>query len=266
MGNLLGGIEQSVSSFATTVTKDAGAFVAGAQNSVALLAGSSINSHGKVVGPLADHFGSDPIQFCVNACKHFDVIMRDICGRVATRTGQASYTVQTAKGNATVNARPAKSDPSAHVALLITLGALHHPAVLLEEGGRAQQGLPVKRGLDGGEHGFVWYPTVGMGGTRGFFGIDEAAAAAAALAIIVAVAPAIITGLIAVVGAIAPTVVKGVGDTVGGIFNPKPPPDPNAGKILGLDPPIAMAAGAVVLILLIVGAVAMKHHGHAAAA
>jgi hypothetical protein len=215
--------------------------VSTATTSVAQLLNSGVNRNGKITGPLAEHFGSDPVTFTLNMVKHFDSFMRGVCNRVADRTGNAEFSVpaSTGKGGSVkVAAKVSNKQPSAHVALVCALNATQNPGVLLEEAGRQQQGLPAKRGLDGP---FIWYPP-GQVTARGFFGIDEAAAAAACLAILVAVAPAIIGALISVVGSIVPGLAEAVG------LGPKkpPPPPPGLFGIEGLDPLVAIAIAAAI--------------------
>lgn len=228
-----------VSSLATTVTNDAESFVRGAQNNVAALVNSGVNAAGQVTGPLADHFGKDPLSFVSNSVKFFDSFMRKLVTRMNTRTKQSSFKAATATGSSVnVSTSLTTKDPSARVALVVALYAIHFPAQLLEEAGREQQGLPVGRGLDGP---YTWYPQYLP--ARGFFGIDEAAAAAAAIAIIVAIAPAIITGLISLIGAIAPQAVAAVTGVLGGN---KPPPPPPGLFGTGIDPTIVIVLAAAV--------------------
>jgi len=250
------GLEHQASSLATTVSNDASQFVKGAQANVAALLASGVNAQGKPTGPLADHFGTDPVQFAVNSVKFFDSFMRGLVNRLNVRTKKTSFSVPagaaflgaagsvTGTKNVTVPTALTSKDPSARVALVVTLYAINNPAELLEEAGRQQQGLPVAHGLDGP---WTWYPQYLP--ARGFFGIDEAAAAAAALAILVAIAPAIITALISVVGAIAPSIASAIG--IG--QKPPPPPPPGLLGISGLDPTIvivvAAAVGAYILLV-----------------
>ncbi len=220
--------------------------VRGASKSVAQLTGSGVNGNGRVVGPLADVFGSDPMEFALNATKHFNGFFRSTSNRVAERAGKANFSVDAPGGRGgkvKVPAKLTKKDKPARVALVTTLNALEHPAILLEEAGREQQGLPVKRGLDGP---YTWYPTHLP--ARGFFGIDEAVAGAAALSILVALAPAIIGALISVVGAISGEAGKVVSDVLGGDEEELPVEEPGLFGIAGLDPMIAVIIGAAVLV------------------
>lgn len=263
MADLLSQFGQAASSFATTVTHDASQFVQGAQQNVAQLTGSAVRA-GKVVGPLAEAFGSDPVQFTLGAVKHFDSFMRDVATRVAHRTGTTTYsTVDVVGRPLKIHAVPAKSDNSAMVALIIGQASIHHPAIVLEEASRSQQGIPAKRGLGGGDSGYTWHPVMLRGSAavvsseqpRGFFGIDEAAAGAAALAIIVAIAPGIIMALISVASAAAPTIISAI--TGAPTPEQKKADDAqkaaDANKILGVDPMILgiVAAAAVGLIILV---------------
>jgi hypothetical protein len=239
-------IGQSASSFVASVTNDAEAFVSGAQNNVAQLLNSGVNSQGRVTGPLAEQFGSDPMEFMLNATRHFSSFLRGTCDRVAERSGQAAFAVPAPRGGGTmqVPTRVRRDDPTAKLALVVALNATERPAVLLEEVGRQQQGLPVKRGLDGGSGGYVWFPPTMP--ARGLFGIDDAVLIGSVIAIIVAIAPALIAALISVVGSVS----KQAGDALGGLFGPKapPPPPPGLFGIDGLDPVMAAIIGGAVLV------------------
>lgn len=247
------------SSFNPTVTSDVGNFVAGAQRNVSQLLNSGVNSQGQVVGPLGDMFGHDPATFAMNATKHFNSLFRSAVNRVADRAGRATYDVDVPHGKVStvqVPARVTSRTTVPELTLTVTLAAIHHPAILLEEAGRVQQGLPVKRGLDGD---FVWYPPTMS--SRGLFGVDDAVLGGAVLAIIVAIAPLIVGAIVSFVGTVAPGIVQGVTDA---LAPPKPPPPPpGLFGIDGLDPVVA----GVIAVALAAGAFLLwkGHKGHAVA-
>lgn len=257
---LLEDIERGATSFGTTVTHDVDAFIHGAQKNVAVLLNSGINAQGQVTGPLGEHFGRDPMQFTLNMTKHFDKFIRQLVNRVSERTGTAEIEAPITSGKggtARIKTRVGRNEKTPHLALVMALQAKHHPAALIEEAGRIQQGLPVKRGLDGD---YVWYPSMSMNGARGFFGFDEAIAFAGAIAIIVGligIAPALISGIMALVGAIGPSLGLGGKPADNG-----PPPSNGLLGIDGLDPTMAI----IIVGVLVVGGWLLLKRPHAAAA
>lgn len=157
-------------------------------------AGSGINSAGKVVGPVADMFGSDPLAFVMNVAKQTSKASGELLRRVAKRTGKLSYTFPTLQGDRKVAASPPTNASVAQIALTLALCALDAPATMQEEAGRMANGLPVKpRGLSG----YTVFPLSLQGSPRGIFGIDDAIVLGIITPILAAIAAAILPGLIA---------------------------------------------------------------------
>lgn len=222
----LSDLAKNVQSGVNTVVHDVGNAVTSAQHSAqgaveaatratAQLAGSGVNAAGHITGPLADAFGSDPHQFILNLARKTKAASQRLLLRVADRTGKATYTFNTASGARSVTARPAASADANVIALTLCLAALDAPATMIEEAGRAANGLPVKpRGL----MGFTHFPISTGGVPRGLFGIDDAALLAIVVPIIAAIAAAVLPGLIGAAGNVVKAVASGSIHSVGDVL------------------------------------------------
>jgi len=207
VGNAIGSAVHSAQSAVDTATR-----------ATAALAGSGVNNKGQITGPLADAFGSDPHSFILNLARQAKSNAIALCTRVADRTGKASYSFPTTSGTRSVTARPTSSADPNQVALTLVLVAIDAPATMIEEAGRMANGLPVKpRGLMGYTH----FPMSIAGVPRGLFGIDDAALLAIVAPIIIAIATAVLPGLIGAAGnvvkAVASGQVKSPGDLIAAI-------------------------------------------------
>lgn len=175
--------------------KDAAAAVDAATKNTAALAGSGVSAAGKITGPIADMFGSDPHSFLLNVASKLKKRSRELCLRVADRTGKLSYVFSTAQGQRKVTAKPPSNADANQIALTLALAALDAPATMIEESGRMANGLPVKeRGLAG----FTVFPHALSGGgqERGLFGIDDAILLTIIVPIIAQIAAVVLPTLI----------------------------------------------------------------------
>lgn len=224
-------LEKNVSNGINTAVQDVGNAIGSAEHSAqnavdqatratAALAGSGVNAKGQITGPLAESLGADPHQFILNLSRQVKAKAQALVVRVADRTGKATYTFAVPGGGAarSVSARPPSSADPTTIALTLVLAAIDAPATMVEEAGRQANGLPVKpRGL----MGFTHYPMSIAGVPRGLFGIDDAALLAIAVPIIIAIASAVLPGLIGaasnVVKAVASGAIKSPGDLIAAI-------------------------------------------------
>lgn len=205
----VGKFGQDVLTGAEKFGQDAAHAVDQATRNTAQLAGSGVNAAGQITGPLGDMLGKDPQAFILNLTRKLKTDVRDLLKRVATRTGRISYEFPTIQGNRKIAASPASNADVPTLALMLALAAIDAPATMVEESGRQSAGLPVKpRGLTG----YTVFPvgmSSGASGERGLFGIDDALLLAAAVPILIAIATAVLPGLISAVGTIVNSVIKG---------------------------------------------------------
>jgi len=170
------------------------------------LAGSGVNAGGKIFGPVADMFGSDPTAFVLNVAKKTRTTARQLLIRVAERTGKLSYEFPTPQGQRKVTAKPPSNASANQIALTLALCALDSPATMQEEAGRMATGLPVKpRGLSG----YTVYPLGLQGSPRGLFGIDDALILGIIVPIIAAIAAAVLPGLISAASGVIQSITGG---------------------------------------------------------
>lgn len=217
---------------------------AAASVGVKLPAIGSVGADGKVTGPAAQVFGSDPQTFILNATRRFRGDVSTLINRVAARAGSANFSTSSRGKQVSISSRAKSGDSNAKLALLLALHARHHPAQLADEAGRMAAGVGPGRGLDG----CVDWPSYMVASgqqARGLFGVDDAVLFAAVVSIVVAIigvaGPFVIQGLVAVVGSVAPE----AGKAVEGFFGKKEQ-EPVDETIFGLDPVIVMVAAAAV--------------------
>lgn len=206
--------------------QDAASALDQATRNTAALAGSGVNSHGQITGPLAEIFGKDPFAFVLNVASKTRKTARELLIRTAQRTGRLDYTFDTPKGKRKISAKPASNANSNQIALTLVLASLDAPATMVEEAGRMANGLPAKpRGLSGYTVYPLHFPTgaafaaeerglvTDESSARGIFGIDDAVILGIVVPIIAAIAAAVLPGLISAAGGIIKQVTGGGGPT-----------------------------------------------------
>lgn len=200
------------------------------------LRGTFVDDNGKIHGPLADVFGSNPLSFAINAVKTKHTPLVDLVNRVAVhRLKKDTAQIKDPQGKThVVNLRPTTKTSVAEVALALCVEAMARPASVADEVERMALGLPAGRGVDG---------YIDPAAPRMLFGVDDAIIVGAIVSVLVAIAPMIIGALLSLVGAAVPAI-------AGALQPKKPPPDPG---LFGLPIPIVAAAGVGLVLLLVLG-------------
>lgn len=207
------------------------------------LVGSSIDSNGRIRGPLAQAFGSDPVTFALNSVKSQYARCVDLVNRVAlNRLQKRSLVVTDVQGKKhTISLVVTKKTSVAEVALALAAEAITSPAAVADEAQRIMTGAGPGRGLDG----FV--------GVRHLFGIDDAIVFGGIISVLIAIGPALIGALVALVSHAVPAVSDALA--------PKPPPPPPT--IFGVDQNIALIGGGLALVVVLFVLMKKKPQGGA---
>ena len=244
MANIIDQIGQAASGAVQSAENAAAQLLHTAQKETATL-GHVAN--GLVQGPLAQRFGSNPVEFINNSVKAFFADFVAIVNDVASRAGRSTYVAvnpQTGK-NVNVPARVQTNTSFNVVVLTVALAARDHGALLVDATGRHVAGVGgTGKGLDD----VHWWPGMGSATRRllahhqrtahGF--IEGApiptpldfAALTAVVTVIVAIAPLVIGALTAAVG------------FVKNIVAPPPPPKPASTGIFGIPPIVLIIVAA----------------------
>lgn len=226
-----------------------------AQNEAASLAHVE---NGRVLGPLAEEFGSDPVQFCNNAVRAGFTQFVGIVNDCARRSGRSTYAVTDPKTKKQTNvpATLTTGSPFNVVVLTCALAAQSNPSLFVDAAGRVSSGV-------GGGHGIddvhFWPHTVWGGkiGPRGIVGIDDALGI---LSIIAAVA----TILTLVAKFAIPALAAAVGFVTKIVAPPPAPPPPSSGTVFGIPPVALLVAAAIALALVLLWKPITKAAGGAA--
>lgn len=207
--------------------------------------------NGKVRGPLAEVFGSDPVQFVNNAIRSQLSHFVKISNETARRSGRTTHKVTdpSSKKIVDVPARLGANPPFSVIVMTTVLNAKSAPGVFIDAAGREAAGVGGGKGIDD----LYFGPGILANGARGLVeGIplptptDLAAIAAIATAI-VGLAALVLPPLISAVGFVVKQI-SGGGDAA----KPKaPPPDPGF-LGTGINPIIILvvAAAGLALVLL----------------
>jgi hypothetical protein len=155
------------------------------------LRGTSVGADGKIRGPLAQKFGSDPVQFALNGVAHALSRFVELSNRASSRVGRSTTKVKdnTGRVHEVKHAVTKSSKPVEVAASVVTLSA-QHPAVVADEIQRIMLGVPAGKGLDG----FV--------GVRHLFGIDDAVLFGAIATIIVGLGTALLPIIVSLIGGV----------------------------------------------------------------
>lgn len=207
-------------------------------------------ANGKLNGPLAAKYGSDPVVFFHNVVKKDVGFWTNVTNDVAARSGRSTYRV-TDPGTGKAGDVPAITKTSAPfnvIAMTVCLAAVNNPALFVDAAGRRASGVGGGRGVDD----VYWWPGsmavaqgAGAGPGRGVFGADDLAAIAG-----------IATAIAAIAGVILPVLVSAVGfvvKVVGPALVPKqdaPPPSP-PDQVAGIPIPLILVGVAALIAVVL---------------
>lgn len=203
--------------------------------------------NGKLSGPLAAKFGTDPVVFFNNAIKSNVAFWVAVTNDVAARAGRTSYKVADPKSgkNVDVPAKIKTSTPFPVLALVVCLASVNHPDLFLDAAGRRASGVGGGKGIDD----VYWWPAsmavaqgagTGPGPGHGVVGFDDVIIGLVGLA----------TAILGIGAVVLPVLISGVGFVVKQVTNATKPPDqpaPQGESVGGIPIPLILVGVALLI-------------------
>lgn len=240
MSDLISSFEHAVTTSLQNTVSTVEAAASPAANEVAQAVGHSFTSvtrgsflgtDGKLHGPLADAFGSDPVTFAINGVKSQFAKCVDIANRCVARLGLTTVDAKDSRGvKHTIVLRVTSKSSVVEVIAALCAFSIRFPAVIGDELNRLVLGFPVGKGANG----FIKPKARGTGA--------EIPVILAVIGLLVVIAPIILPPIL--------SLLKDGGKSISDALKPPPPPD-NSGGLFGVSFPVLAAVGAGIVLLFV---------------